>query len=68
MARTFFGKLHLPNSQEGLGSGSPYLPRMQFGMQLCSAYLAENLILIRQEEFPWCFTLNAVTITLVIVK
>lgn len=40
---------------------------MQFGMQLCSASWAVNIILARQEEFPWCLTLNAATITITII-
>lgn len=38
-------------------------------MQLCSAYMAVNLILARQEEFPWSFTtsISAVTTTTPVV-
>lgn len=38
-------------------------------MQLCSAYMAVNLILARQEEFPWSFTISisAITTTIPIV-
>lgn len=37
-------------------------------MQLCSAYMAVNLILAKQEVFPWSFTTSISVITTTIPR
>lgn len=67
MVRAFFGKLYVPNSQEGLCSGSPYLSLNAVKNAIMFRLLSNKFNFSKTRRVSLVFHYVAVTVTIVIV-